>query len=73
MSRWTLRDRSEPTLGPDDAAGTTTDPVLAIVDDALSLFAGRTLLAGSEVVDRLLDLRNALATATALRELEMTA
>ena len=47
-----------------------TDPALAVVDEALMDFVGRTLVSGDEVVDRLLDLRNALVAATLLRELD---
>ena len=49
---------------------TDADPVVAVVDEALMSFAGRALVSGDEVVDRLLDLRNALVSATLLRELE---
>ena len=62
-----LLDRNEATL--DDGSRVTGPDAIAIVDEALMGFVGRTLVSGDEVVDRLLDLRNALVSATALREL----
>lgn len=46
------------------------EPVLAIVDGALAAYAGRERISRDEVVDLLLDLRNAVATAMLFRELE---
>jgi len=63
-----LLDRNEATLD-DGSAEPGTDDAVAIVDEALMTFVGRTLVSGDEVVDRLLDLRNALVSAMTLREL----
>lgn len=71
MSFWNLLDRSAPILDEDDAAVACPDSALAIVDDALSMFACRTLVTGTEVVDRLLDLRNALDAAMLLRAFQV--
>ena len=64
----------EPTLRSEDATAEPVghDPALASVDDALAAFASRDLVSGAEAIDRLLDVRNALVAATALRELEMS-
>jgi hypothetical protein len=43
--------------------------ILTIVDDALERFAGRDLVAASEVVDFLLDLRSAVVSDAALAAL----
>jgi hypothetical protein len=69
MSRRTLLDRSEPTTTQSDVT-VHDDPAIAIVDAALVVFAGRVLISGDEVVNHLLDLRNALASAALLRELD---
>jgi len=63
-----LLDRNEATLDT-GSAPTGADCAVAVVDEALMTFVGRTLVSGDEVVDRLLDLRNALVSAMALREL----
>ena len=63
-----LLERNEATLD-DGSAATGADGVVAIVDEALMAFVGRSLVSGDEVVDRLLDLRNALVSAMLLREL----
>jgi hypothetical protein len=70
MARWTLLDRNAPTADETELSTPTTDPTLAIVDEALLAFVGRALVSGDEVVDRLLDLRGALAAATLLRDLD---
>jgi hypothetical protein len=70
MSRWSLLDRKASTDTDQDVEPILIDPALVVLDEALVAFAGRTLVAGDEVVDRLLDLRSALAAATLLRELE---
>ena len=59
-------DRNEATRTGSAVAG--LEGAVAVVDDALMAFVGRALVSGDEVVDRLLDLRNALLSATALRE-----
>jgi hypothetical protein len=64
-----LLDRNEATLDGDPAV-TDADGAVAIVDEVLMAFVGRSLVSGDEVVDRLLDLRNALVSATLLRELD---
>jgi hypothetical protein len=72
MSRRRLLERDE--LAPEpDIAAFEPDSTLAIVDTALASFAGRDLLSREEVVNRLLDLRNALAAEILLRELERPA
>lgn len=63
-----LLDRDEATLDAEPAAS-DAGSVVAIVDDALMAFVGRSLVSGDEVVDRLLDLRSALVSATLLREI----
>jgi len=70
MAFWSLLDRTNPIVDEDDTASVCPDPALAIVDEALSRFACRALISGDEVVDSLLDLRNALVTATLLRDLD---
>jgi hypothetical protein len=71
MSRWSLLDRNVPKDSEQAAAPTVVvDPAFTIIDEALTAFAGRTLIAGDEVLDRLLDLRSALAAAMVLNELE---
>ncbi len=60
-----LLDRNDATLDEDPGAP-GADGAIAIVDEALMAFVGRTLVSGDEVVDRLLDLRNALVSATTL-------
>jgi hypothetical protein len=60
-----LLDRNDATLDEDPGA-TGADGAIAIVDEALMAFVGRTLVTGDEVLDRLLDLRNALVSATTL-------
>jgi hypothetical protein len=65
-----LLDRNEATLTYGSAM-TDLDGAVAVVDDALMAFVGRTLVSGDEVVDRLLDLRNALVSATLLPDLVM--
>jgi hypothetical protein len=54
MTTTNLLDRDEPIV---------RDDAIAIVDAALVTFGSRSLVAGHEVVDQLLDLRNALAAA----------
>jgi hypothetical protein len=55
-----------PDTGADDATGDggtdPFDPALALVDRAIAGLAGRSVVAASEVVDRLLDVRSALTT-----------
>jgi hypothetical protein len=69
MSRRRLLERDDP--APEaDIAGFEPDSTLAIVDTALASFTGRDMLSREEVVNRLLDLRNALAAEILLRELE---
>ena len=63
-------DRAEPATSDAEAADVSAEPALAIIDGALLSFAGRALVSGDEVVDRLLDLRSAFVMATTLRELE---
>jgi hypothetical protein len=70
MSRWSLLDRNASTDAEHAVEPVRVDPALTLVDAALMAFAGRTLITGDEVLDRLLDLRSALAAATLLRELE---
>ena len=70
MSFWSLLDRTEPIVDEGDAVPVCPDPALVIIDEALSTFACRALVSGNEIVDRLLDLRNALVAATLLRDLE---
>ena len=62
-----LLDRNDATL--DNGSAAVADDAVAIIDEALMTFVGRTLVSGDEVVDRLLDLRNALVSAMTLREL----
>ncbi len=63
-----LREYAEPTAmlgGTDmDQAG-----VVTIIDEALERFAGRDLVASSEVVDLLLDLRSAVVSDAAIAAL----
>ena len=63
-----LLDRNEATLDHGSRIP-GFDGAVAVVDDALMSFVGRTLVSGDEVVDRLLDLRNALVSAMSLPEL----
>ena len=65
-----LLDRNEATLDHGSAIP-GLDVAVAVVDDALMAFVGRTLVSGDEVVDRLLDLRNALVSAMSLPELKV--
>ena len=67
MARHTML---EPTVGAHASPAADDDIAVAIIDDALMAFAGRALVSGDEVVDRLLDLRNALIAATLLRTLD---
>ena len=46
-----------------------TPGTYALIDDAIAGFRGRTLIAGTEVVDFLLDLRLALAASLSLEAL----
>jgi len=69
MSAKSLLDRSE-TLPGEEIAPPLAERVLAIVDATLAAFAGRQLISGEEVVDRLLDLRNALAAESLLDDLD---
>ena len=69
MSRWKLLDREAPPA-PGPIEPERADPVLAVVDEALDAFAGRTFIARDEVLDRLLDVRNAVAAGALLRALE---
>jgi hypothetical protein len=62
-----LSDRNDATLD-DSPVLSGLDGAVAVLDDALMEFVGRTLVSGDEVVDRLLDLRNALVSATSLPE-----
>ena len=68
MSAKSLLDRSEP-LTPEERAPAFAQRALAIVDEALAAYAGRQLISGDEVMDRLLDLRSALAAELLLDEL----
>lgn len=70
--RWSLLDHSEAGAVDETMKPTDRDPAADIIDAALVEFAGRSLISGDEVVDRLLDLRSALAAATLLRELEVS-
>jgi hypothetical protein len=70
MVRRKVLDRQTPTIDEVDPTTLRHEPALALVDDALMAFAGRTLVTGHEVVNCLLDLRNALAAATSLRQLD---
>ncbi len=73
MGRWTWLDRKTPTVAEAELSPPPEDPAVAavaIIDEALLVFAGRALVSGDEVVDRLLDLRGALVAATSLRELD---
>jgi len=63
-----LLERNEAPLD-DGSAATGGDGAVAIVDEALMAFVGRSLVSGNEVVDRLLDLRNALVSATSLHRI----
>jgi hypothetical protein len=72
MSRSTLIKRFPHTVDETRRTAAVDEPALAIIDDALMSFAGRSLVTGDEVVDRLLDLRNAFVAATLLRDLEPT-
>ena len=69
MATKSLLDRAEP-LAAEETVPAFAQRALAIVDEALAAYAGRQLISGDEVMDRLLDLRNALAAAGALAELE---
>ena len=69
MSAKSLLDRSE-VLPDEETAPTLTQRALAIVDEALADYAGRQLISGDEVIDRLLDLRNALAAESLLHDLD---
>jgi hypothetical protein len=70
MGRWTWLDRKTPTVAEAELSPPLKDPAVAIIDEALLAFVGRSLVSGDEVVDRLLDLRGALVAATSLRELD---
>ena len=70
MGRWTWLDRKTPTVAEAELSPPIKDPAVAVIDEALLAFVGRALVSGDEVVDRLLDLRGALAAATSLRELD---
>jgi hypothetical protein len=43
--------------------------IVTIIDEALERYAGRDLIAASEIVDFLLDLRSAVVSDDAIREL----
>ena len=73
MSRKTLPTLAEPAPAETRADVAPAEPVLAIVDAALAAYAGRELISRDEVVNLLLDLRNALGAAMLLRELELSA
>jgi len=49
----------------------TEQTVTAYIDDALRRFAHRELVAGSEILDFLLDLRTAVTSDAALAHLEL--
>ena len=69
MSAKSLLDRSE-ALPDKEIAPSLAQRALAIVDAALAAYAGRQLISGDEVIDRLLDLRNALAAESVLHDLD---
>jgi hypothetical protein len=71
MARWGVRDRNEVTSVAEVPRSGSIDAAVSLVDDALVAFARRDLVSGDEVVDRLLDLRNALIAAALLHELEV--
>jgi len=68
MQAQTTLDRSE--LPPPTAAPPANAWALGLVDEALAGYAGRSLISGTDVIDRLLDLRNALAAEWVLQGLE---
>ncbi len=70
MFRDGLLDRKAlPATSADEEVGNEVDPALAIVDHAIATYAARSLVSGQEVVDFLLDIRNALSTEALLRQL----
>jgi len=72
MARQTiLGRRASPHLDqPETPALAGAECAVAVIDAALLSFAGRALVAGDEVVDRLLDLRNDLTAAMAFFQLD---
>lgn len=69
--RWSLLDHPEAVAVDETNQPMERDLMADIIDVALLEFAGRSLISGDEVVDRLLDLRSALTAANLLRELEV--
>ena len=69
MTRPKILKRPTPTIRAAASPSSRNELALAIVDDALTEFAGRRLITGHEVVNSLLDLRNALEAATPLGQL----
>jgi hypothetical protein len=70
MAQRILRDRNAPIVDGTGPASSRNEPVLAMIDDMLTIFVGRTLVTGVEVINCLLDLRNALNAPTSVRSLD---
>lgn len=70
MVRRKILDRPPPNVGAPNPPTTLNEPALTLIDEAMITFTGRTLVTSEEVINCLLDLRNALAEATMLRQLD---